>query len=169
MKIAAILIAFAELGSEELAGVVAECQQRVPGPERRVLPARRQAIKVVRRRRVRTSNSQVRTSNGPQIMTALRDVVVTALRLAGVTNIAAALRRHAREPHRPLITYRSRIDFASALAGERGLPRGDRTGKFLSARTRLTVISEIRLTAQAGPRLHRTGRACNGKYDARDQ
>jgi predicted transposase YbfD/YdcC len=50
--------------------------------------------------------SQVRTSNGPQIMAALRNLVITALRLAGVTNIAAALRRHAREPHRPLITYK---------------------------------------------------------------
>jgi predicted transposase YbfD/YdcC len=50
--------------------------------------------------------SQVRTSNGPQIMAALRNFVITALRLAGVTNIAAALRRHAREPHRPLITYK---------------------------------------------------------------
>ena len=50
--------------------------------------------------------SQVRTGNGPQIMAALRNLVITALRLAGVTNIAAALRRHAREPHRPLITYK---------------------------------------------------------------
>ena len=50
--------------------------------------------------------SQVRTRNGPQIMAALRNLVITALRLAGVTNIAAALRRHAREPHRPLTTYK---------------------------------------------------------------
>ena len=50
--------------------------------------------------------SQVRTSNGPQIMAALRNLVITALRLAGVTNIAAALRHHARDPHRPLVTYK---------------------------------------------------------------
>jgi predicted transposase YbfD/YdcC len=50
--------------------------------------------------------SQVRTSNGPQVMAALRNLVITALRLAGTTNIAAALRRHAREPHRPLVTYK---------------------------------------------------------------
>jgi len=50
--------------------------------------------------------SQVRTGNGPQIMAALRNLVITALRLAGVTNIAAALRRHARDPHRPLVTYK---------------------------------------------------------------
>ena len=50
--------------------------------------------------------SQVRTSNGPQIMAALRNFVITALRLAGYTNIAAALRHHARYPHRPLATYK---------------------------------------------------------------
>ena len=35
-------------------------------------------------------------------MAALRNLVITALRLNGVINIAAALRRHARDPHRPL-------------------------------------------------------------------
>ena len=50
--------------------------------------------------------SQIRTSNGPQIMAALRNLVITALRLAGYTNIAAALRHHARDPHRTLNTYK---------------------------------------------------------------
>jgi len=50
--------------------------------------------------------SQIRTGNGPQIMAALRNLVITALRLDGVTNIAAALRHHARHPHRPLATYK---------------------------------------------------------------
>ena len=50
--------------------------------------------------------SQVRTSNGPQVMAALRNLVITALRLAGITNIAQALRHHARDPHRPLSTYK---------------------------------------------------------------
>jgi predicted transposase YbfD/YdcC len=50
--------------------------------------------------------SQVRTGTGPQIMAALRNLVITALRLTGVTNIAAALRHHARDPHRPLATYK---------------------------------------------------------------
>jgi predicted transposase YbfD/YdcC len=48
--------------------------------------------------------SQVRTRNGPQIT--LRNLVITALRLAGYTNIAAALRHHARDPQRPLTTYK---------------------------------------------------------------
>ena len=50
--------------------------------------------------------SQVRTSNGPQVMAALRNLVITTLRLAGATNIAAALRHHARDPQRPLVTYK---------------------------------------------------------------
>ena len=50
--------------------------------------------------------SQVRTSNGPQVMAALRNLVITALRLAGITNIPQALRRQARDPHRPLVTYK---------------------------------------------------------------
>lgn len=50
--------------------------------------------------------SQVRTGNGPQVMAALRNLVITALRLARVTNIAAALRHHARYPDRPLATLK---------------------------------------------------------------
>jgi hypothetical protein len=46
--------------------------------------------------------SQIRTGNGPRIMAALRNLVVTILRLAGATNIAAALRYHARARHAPL-------------------------------------------------------------------
>ncbi len=49
--------------------------------------------------------SQVRTAGGPQVMAALRNLAITALRLADVTNIAAGLRHHARNPHRSLATY----------------------------------------------------------------
>jgi predicted transposase YbfD/YdcC len=50
--------------------------------------------------------SQVRTAHGPQVMAALRNLAITALRLSGITNIAAGLRRHARDPLRPLATYK---------------------------------------------------------------
>ncbi|MHA6780596.1 ISAs1 family transposase [Pseudonocardia saturnea] len=50
--------------------------------------------------------SQVRTAAGPQVMAALRNLAITALRLAGITNIAAALRHHARDSLRPLATYK---------------------------------------------------------------
>ena len=46
--------------------------------------------------------SQVHTGSTPQIMAALRNLTISALRLAGETNIAAALRRHAVHPSRPL-------------------------------------------------------------------
>jgi hypothetical protein len=37
---------------------------------------------------------------------ALRNLVITAPRHNGVINIATALRHHARDPHRPLATYK---------------------------------------------------------------
>jgi hypothetical protein len=46
------------------------------------------------------------SSNVPQVMAALRNLVITALRLAGITNIPQALRRQARDPHRPIVTYK---------------------------------------------------------------
>jgi predicted transposase YbfD/YdcC len=46
--------------------------------------------------------SQIRTSNGPHVMATLRDAAIGALRLAGVANIAAANRHHARHANRPL-------------------------------------------------------------------
>jgi predicted transposase YbfD/YdcC len=46
--------------------------------------------------------SQIRTGTGPQVMAALRNAAIGALRAAGVTNIAAATRHHARDSNRPL-------------------------------------------------------------------
>ncbi len=42
--------------------------------------------------------SRIRTGNAPQAMATLRNTAISLLRLAGVTNIAAALRHHARHP-----------------------------------------------------------------------
>ena len=42
--------------------------------------------------------SQVRTGNGPRVMASLRNLAISILRLTGETNIAAALRHHARGP-----------------------------------------------------------------------
>ena len=42
-----------------------------------------------------------------RLMAALRNLAITALRLAGITNIAKALRHHGRHPHRPLVTYKT--------------------------------------------------------------
>ncbi len=46
--------------------------------------------------------SQIRTGTGPQVMAALRNAAIGALRTAGITNIAAATRHHARDSNRPL-------------------------------------------------------------------
>ena len=48
--------------------------------------------------------SQVRTASGPRVMASLRNLAITILPLTGETSIAAALRRHARRPGRPLQT-----------------------------------------------------------------
>ena len=48
--------------------------------------------------------SQLRTGTGPQVMACLRNLAIGALCRAGPTNLAAALRQHARDPHRPLAT-----------------------------------------------------------------
>ncbi|MFJ1550893.1 hypothetical protein [Streptomyces sp. NPDC088246] len=46
--------------------------------------------------------SQLRTGNAPHTMATRRNLAIGALRLAGATNIAAALRRNAHDPRRPL-------------------------------------------------------------------
>ena len=46
--------------------------------------------------------SQIRTGSGPHVMATLRNTAIGLLRLTGHTNIAAALRHHGRDPHRPL-------------------------------------------------------------------
>jgi uncharacterized membrane protein YgdD (TMEM256/DUF423 family) len=48
--------------------------------------------------------SQVRTGAAPHTMAALRNLVIGVLCRAGPVNVAAALRRHARDPYRPLAT-----------------------------------------------------------------
>jgi hypothetical protein len=48
--------------------------------------------------------SQVRTGAGPSVMACLRNLVIGVLGRAGPVNLAAALRRQARDPRRPLAT-----------------------------------------------------------------
>ena len=48
--------------------------------------------------------SQVRTGTAPQNMACLRNLAIGLLSRAGPVNLAAALRRHARDPARPLAT-----------------------------------------------------------------
>jgi hypothetical protein len=48
--------------------------------------------------------SQVRTGAGPSVMACLRNLVIGLLGRGGPVNLAAELRRHARDPRRPLAT-----------------------------------------------------------------
>jgi predicted transposase YbfD/YdcC len=48
--------------------------------------------------------SQLRTGTAPQVMACLRNLAIGTLSHAGPVNLAAALRRHARDPARPLAT-----------------------------------------------------------------
>jgi len=48
--------------------------------------------------------SQLRTGAGPHAMATLRNLAIAVLSRAGPVNLAAALRRHARDPRRPLAT-----------------------------------------------------------------
>jgi Transposase DDE domain len=48
--------------------------------------------------------SQLRTGAGPHAMAVLRNLAIAVLSRAGPVNLAAALRRHARDPRRPLVT-----------------------------------------------------------------
>jgi predicted transposase YbfD/YdcC len=45
---------------------------------------------------------RIRTGSAPQVMATLRNTALSLLRMAGHTNIAAALRHHARDSHRPI-------------------------------------------------------------------
>jgi predicted transposase YbfD/YdcC len=48
--------------------------------------------------------SQTRTGAAPNVMACLRNLVIGVLSRAGPVNVAAGLRRHARDPRRPLAT-----------------------------------------------------------------
>jgi hypothetical protein len=47
---------------------------------------------------------QLRTGAAPTVMAVLHNLVIGVLCRAGPVNVAAALRRHARDPYRPLAT-----------------------------------------------------------------
>jgi len=76
--------------------------------------------------------SQVRTGQAPRVMATLRNTAISLLRLAGWTNIAKALRHHARDPKRALpalsVSKQSVIPGSGrrfpALTGIAGRPRG---------------------------------------------
>jgi hypothetical protein len=63
-----------------------------------------EALHHLRDTAVAEDDSQVRAGAGPSVMACLRNLVTGVLSRAGPVNVAAALRRHARDPRRPLAT-----------------------------------------------------------------
>jgi predicted transposase YbfD/YdcC len=61
--------------------------------------------------------SQVRTGTAPQVMAALRNLAIGVLCRAGPVNLAATLRYHSRDPHRPLTTLGISLGCNQALPG----------------------------------------------------
>jgi hypothetical protein len=57
--------------------------------------------------------SQVRSGTAPQVMACLRNLASGVLCRAGPVNLAAALRFHSRDPHRPLATLGISLGWAS--------------------------------------------------------
>ena len=53
--------------------------------------------------------SQLRTGAGPTVMACLRNLVIGLLGQVGPVHLAAELRRHARNPRRPLATLGIRL------------------------------------------------------------
>nr|WSX72459.1 hypothetical protein OH826_00375 [Streptomyces sp. NBC_00899]WSX81472.1 hypothetical protein OH826_51120 [Streptomyces sp. NBC_00899] len=64
--------------------------------------------------------SHLRTGNAPRAMATWRNLAIGALRAAGATNIAAGLRRNARDPHRPARS-------SASGDGKSGVPPPSRT------------------------------------------
>jgi predicted transposase YbfD/YdcC len=63
--------------------------------------------------------SQVRTGSGPQVRACLRNLVIGVLSRAGPVNLAAALRHHSRDPHRPRPPSESPSDESNTTQGRR--------------------------------------------------
>jgi predicted transposase YbfD/YdcC len=61
--------------------------------------------------------SQVRSGTAPQVMAALRNLAIGVLCRAGPVNLAATLRYHSRDPHRPLATLGISLGCNQALPG----------------------------------------------------
>jgi predicted transposase YbfD/YdcC len=62
---------------------------------------------------------RVRTGAGAQVMACLRNLVIGVLGRAGPVNLAAALRHHSRDPHRPWPPWESPSDESNTIQGRR--------------------------------------------------
>jgi predicted transposase YbfD/YdcC len=91
--------------------------------------------------------SQLRTGTTPQVMAALRNLAIGVLCRAGQVNLAATLRYHSRDPHRPLATLGISLGHHQACQDHRAL------------RFPVTWTHAGRAAAQSGPLVKRSWRA----------
>src|SRR4029453_10402228 len=81
---------------------------------------------------------QVRSGTAPQVMACLRNLAIGVLCRAGPVNLAAALRFHSRDPHRPLATLR--ISLGVGIPSQ--LPGDDAGAAPDSATSKPTSLAE---------------------------
>jgi predicted transposase YbfD/YdcC len=84
--------------------------------------------------------SQVRSGTAQQVMACLRNLAIGVLCRAGPTNLAAALRFHSRDPHRPLATLGIRLGVGIPFQ----LPGDDAQAATDSATSKPTPLAERR-------------------------
>jgi hypothetical protein len=84
--------------------------------------------------------SQVRSGTAPQVMACLRNLAIGVLCRAGPVNLAAALRFHSRDPHRPLATLGISLGVGIPLQ----LPGDDAQAAPDSATSKPTSLAERR-------------------------
>jgi hypothetical protein len=82
--------------------------------------------------------SQVRSGTAPQVMACLRNLAIGVLCRAGPVNLAAALRFHSRDPHRPLATLGIGLGVGIPLQ----LPGDDAQAAPDSATSKPTSVAE---------------------------
>jgi predicted transposase YbfD/YdcC len=84
--------------------------------------------------------SQVRSGTAPQVMACLRNLAIGVLCRAGPVNLAAALRFHSRDPHRPLASLGIGLGVGIPLQ----LPGNDAQAAPDSATSKPTSVAERR-------------------------
>jgi hypothetical protein len=82
--------------------------------------------------------SQVRSGTAPQVMACLRNLASGVLCRAGPVNLAAALRFHSRDPHRPLAT----LGISLGVGVPSQLPGDDARAAPDSATSKPTSLAE---------------------------
>jgi hypothetical protein len=91
--------------------------------------------------------SQVRTGAAPSVVAALRNLAIGVLSWAGPGNVAAVLRRHPRDPHRPMATLGISLGCARREEGTTRLLAGYQARSLAPPRWSIGQLSRRRSQA----------------------